>query len=61
MTNFVKAQIIKWFGHVIKRSDSECLKAAVEWKSIEKRPRGRPEKRRIDGINQDLEKLRIPN
>jgi hypothetical protein len=61
ITNFVKAQRIKWFGHVMRRSDSEYLKATVEWKPTGKRPRGRPKKRWIDGIKQDLEKLGIPN
>jgi len=30
ITNFVKAQKIKWFGHVMRRSNSEYLKAAVK-------------------------------
>jgi len=41
---------------MLRRSDSEYLKAAVEWKPIGKRARGRPKKRRIDGIKQDFEK-----
>lgn len=61
ITNLVKAQRIKWFGHVMRRSDSECLKAAVEWKPTEKRQRERPKERWIDGIKQDLEKLGILN
>ncbi|VVC31914.1 Reverse transcriptase domain [Cinara cedri] len=45
ITNFVKTQRIKWFGHVMRRSNSDYLKAAVEWKPTGKRPRGRPKKR----------------
>jgi hypothetical protein len=30
ITNFVKAQRIKWFGHVMRRSDLEYLKVMVE-------------------------------
>jgi len=41
----------------MRRSDSENLKAAVEWKPTGKRPRGRPKERWIDGIKQNLEKL----
>lgn len=37
-TDFVKAQRIKWFGHVMRRSDSEYLRAAVEWKPTGQRP-----------------------
>jgi len=54
ITNFVKAHRTKWFGHVMKRSDSKYLKSAVEWKLIGMRPRGRPKKRWRVGINQDL-------
>ncbi|VVC43813.1 HMG-I/HMG-Y, DNA-binding, conserved site [Cinara cedri] len=61
ITNFVKTQRIKWFGHVMRRSNSDYLKAAIEWKPTGKRPRGRPKKRWIDGIKQDLEKLGISN
>eukprot|EP00102_Acyrthosiphon_pisum_P016377 XP_008187319.1 PREDICTED: uncharacterized protein LOC103310527 [Acyrthosiphon pisum] len=55
------AQRIKWFGHVMRRSNFDYLKAAAEWKPTGKRPRGRPKKRWIDGIKQDLEKLGISN
>lgn len=58
ITNFLKAQRIKWFGQVKRRSDTEHLKVAVEWKPAGKGPRGRPKKRWIDGIMQGLS---IPN
>jgi len=57
--NFVKAQRIKWFGHVMRRSNSDYLKAAAVWKLTGKRSRGK--KRWIDGIKLDLEKLGISN
>lgn len=43
------------------RSDSENIKAAVEWKLIGKRQRRRPKKRWIDEIKQNLEKLVLQN
>jgi len=49
---------------VIRKSNSEYLKPAIEWKHWKptgKRPRGHPKKRWIDGIKQDLEKLGILN
>lgn len=57
----MKAQRKKWFGYIMRRSDSEYLKAAVEWKSTGKTPRGHPKKEWIDEIKQDLEKLGVPN
>jgi hypothetical protein len=51
ITNFVKAQRIKWFAHVMRKSRSEYLKVAVELrKPTGKKPRGHPKKRWIDGI-----------
>jgi len=55
-----KAQIIKWFGHVMRRSGSKYL-VVVEWKLTGDRPRGRPKKGWIIGIEQDSEKLGLPN
>jgi hypothetical protein len=44
----VKAQRIKWFGHVMRRSDLEYLKVMVEWKPTGKRSWEHPKKRWID-------------
>jgi hypothetical protein len=59
--NFVKTQRIKWFGHVMRRLNSDYLKAVAKWKPTGKRPKGRQKKRWIDSIKQDLEKLGISN
>jgi hypothetical protein len=40
--NFIKTQRTKWFGHVMRRSNSEYLKAEVEQKPTGKRPEERP-------------------
>lgn len=54
ITSYVERQRLKWFRHVKRREE---LKAIVEWRPEGKRLRGRPKKRRIDGIRQDLERL----
>jgi hypothetical protein len=61
ITNFVKTKRIQWFGHVIRRSNSEYFKAEAEWKSAGKRPRGCPKNQWIGRLKQDLEKLGILN
>jgi hypothetical protein len=37
ITNFVKAQRIKWFRLVVRESNSNRFKVVVEWKSTGKR------------------------
>lgn len=51
----------KWFRHVMRISDAENLKAAVEWKLSGKRSRCHPKNRWMYGIVQDLDKLKVVN
>jgi hypothetical protein len=46
---------------VLRRSNSEYLKAKVDWKSIGKTQREHPKKWWIDEIKQDIKKLGILN
>jgi hypothetical protein len=59
--NFIKGQRLKWFGHVKRKEVTNKTKATMDWQPEGKRPRGRPKKRWIDGIRQDLERLEITN
>jgi hypothetical protein len=42
-TSYNKSQKIQWLGHVVRR-ENEIVRAALEWKPLGKRPRGRPKK-----------------
>lgn len=55
ITSYVKGQRIQWFGHTIKREETNEARAAIEYKPTGRRPRGRPKKRWMDGVQQDLE------
>jgi hypothetical protein len=53
--NYIKRQQIKWFGHVIRQKELNITHRVINKKYENTRPKGRPRKRRIDGI---LEALR---
>lgn len=59
ITCFVKVQTIQWSGRVKRRPDSADVKAAVDWGSTGKGPKGRPKKRWLDGVKRDREKLQF--
>lgn len=61
ITNFIKGQRIQWLGHIMRRGENEPLRAALEWVPHGKRPRGRPRKRWLDGVEEDLLRMGIEN
>ena len=59
VTSFIKGQRIQWLGHIMRRGESDTTKLALEWKPHGKRPRGRPRKRWIDVVEEDLRNMGI--
>jgi hypothetical protein len=51
---FIKSRIV-WLGHVMRMDDKRTPKRILEWKPIGTRTRGRPRKRWIAGIEEDLQ------
>lgn len=58
---FIKAQRLKWFGHIQRRGENSIIKKLLTWKPKERRPRGRPKVRWIDQIMRDIKELGITN
>ncbi|XP_025417107.1 neurotrimin-like [Sipha flava] len=54
-------QRLKWFGHYMRKTETNNTRAAIEWQPTGKRSRGRPRKRWMDGIRKDLETLEVTN
>jgi len=52
---FIKCRIIIWLGHVMWMDDKRTPKRILQWKPIGTRTRGRPRKRWIAGIEEDLQ------
>ena len=51
IVRFIKSRRIAWLGHVMQMDDKRIL----QWKPIGTRTRGRPRKRWIAGIEDDLQ------
>jgi hypothetical protein len=50
----IKSRTIVWLGHVMRMDDKRTRKRILQWKPIGTRTRGRPRKRWIAGIEEDL-------
>jgi len=61
VTNFIKCQRIQWLSHIIPRKENNPLRATFEWIPRGKRPHGRPRKRWLDGVEEDLRELGVEN
>ncbi|KAI4459669.1 reverse transcriptase (rna-dependent dna polymerase) [Holotrichia oblita] len=42
---YVKAQRLRWFGHIERRDEAALIRKIKDWKRIEDRPKGRPKAR----------------
>jgi len=57
--SFIRGQRTQWLGHVIRRSEDDISRTILNWKPMGKRPRGRPRKRWLDVVEEDLERLGV--
>ena len=55
IVRFIKSRRIAWLGHVMRMDDKRTPKRILQWKRIGTRTRGRPRKRWIAGIEEDLQ------
>lgn len=57
----VKSARLRWAGHVARMEDNRMPKKALEKKFDSTRARGRPRKRWLDGVEDDILKLGVDN
>jgi hypothetical protein len=55
IVRFIKSRRIAWLGHVMRMDEKRTPKRILQWKPIGTRTRGRPRKRWIAGIEEDLQ------
>jgi hypothetical protein len=55
IVRYIKSRRIAWLGHVMGMDNKITSKRILEWKPIATRTRGRPRKRWIAGIEEDLQ------
>jgi hypothetical protein len=56
---FIKSRRIAWLGHVMWMDDKKMSKRILEWKPVSTRIRGRPRKRWILDIEEDMQIMGI--
>ena len=59
--NFIRAQILGWFGHFKMMQETRMVKTIYSWKPISRRPIGRPKTRWEDDVRKDIQKSKVPN
>jgi len=59
IVRFTKSRRIAWLGHVMRMDDKRTPKRILEWKPIDTRIRGRPRKRWIADIEEDMQIMGI--
>ena len=57
VTSFVRAQRLRWAGHVARKPDNAIIKMALTGRPDERRPRGRPRTRWLDVVRRDMQLL----
>jgi hypothetical protein len=59
IVRFMKAQRIKWLGHIQRMDQTRPARRLLDWKPMGTRPVGRPRQRWQEDIMEDLKKLKI--
>jgi hypothetical protein len=52
---FVKSKRMAWLGHVVRMEEKRIPERVLEWKPVGRRNRGRPRKRWIEDIEEDIQ------
>jgi hypothetical protein len=61
IVRFIKAQRIKWLGHIQRMDQTRPARRLLDWKPMRTRPVGRPRQRWQEDVMEDLKKLKIKN
>jgi hypothetical protein len=59
VVRFMKSRRIAWLGHVMWMDEKRTLKRMLEWKPVGRIIRGRPRKRWIEDIEEDIQIMGI--
>ena len=61
IVRFIKAQRIKWLGHIQRMDQARPARKLLDWKPMGIRPVGRPRHRWQEDVMEDLKKLEVKN
>jgi len=61
IVRFIKAQRIKWLGHIQRMDQARTTRKLLNWKPMGTRPVGKPRQRWQEDVMEDLKKLKAKN
>ena len=61
IVRFIKAQRIKWLGHIQRMDQARPTRKLLDWKPIRTRTLGRPRQRWQEDFMEDLKNLKVKN
>ena len=61
IVRFIKAQRIKWLGHIQRMDPARPARKLLDWKPMGIRPVGRPRRRWQEDVMEDLKKVKGKN
>jgi hypothetical protein len=61
IVRFIKAQRIKWLGHMQRMDQARPARKLLDWKPMGTRPVGRPRQRWLEDVMEDLKTLKVKN
>jgi len=50
---------LRWYGHVLRKEDSDCVKKCMEYEVEGARPRGRPKKTWTEVVQKDCQACKL--
>ena len=59
IVRFIKSRRLAWVGHVTRMDGGRMPRRILEWKPMGRKIRGRPRKRWIEGVEEDIQTMGI--
>jgi len=56
---FIKSRRMAWLGHVMRMDGGRMPRRILEWKPMDRRIKGRPRKRWIEDVEEEIQTMRI--
>ena len=59
ITTFIRSGRLRWYGHVMRKSDEDWVKKCMKYRVEGRRPVGRPRKTWLESVEEDMAELEI--
>ena len=57
ITNAIRSGRLRWYGHVMRKSDEDWVKKCMEYRVEGRRPTGRPRRTWLERVEADMAEL----